>query len=233
VNGNYSFPNVPVGNDEVRAYHDGYIAESSGSFTVTQGTNTLVPTLKLPQAGIVTGTVTNASHVPIGGASVSIVTSTAGGVSYSASTTTNSSGQYTFSAVPVGSYVVHATATGYFPNSASLSVAPGPDAAPTIVLTAAPTITVTGPGTTASPGPVLGTLTPTFTWDAAAGVSGYVIYLYDLTAQKSFAFTAGASATSYTLAAGILTAGHDYSYTIRALDGSVSGPEGTSYKFQV
>jgi protocatechuate 3,4-dioxygenase beta subunit len=207
ANGNYSFPSVPIGATEVIVRANGYVAESSSSFTVSQGTNSVVPTLKLPQAAVVIGTITNASNAPVAGASVSIISNSAGGTSYG--TVTNSSGQYTFSNVPAGNYEIEVYVAGYYIyNSASFTVVAGADAAPKVVLTAAPTIIVTGPGTTASPGSVLNTLTPTITWDAATGVTGYEIFLFDVTAQKTYVFNAGASATSYKLAAGILTSGH-------------------------
>src|SRR6185369_11438949 len=41
--------------------------------------------------------------------------------------------------------------------------------------------TIGAPGSASSPGPVLSTLTPTFQWNAAAGATGYGLYIRDLT----------------------------------------------------
>ena len=58
-----------------------------------------------------------------------------------------------------------------------------------------------GPGTTASPGPVLTVTPPTFTWNAAASVTGYQINLHNNTTNTTVSYSVGASVTSYPLAA--------------------------------
>jgi hypothetical protein len=90
-----------------------------------------------------------------------------------------------------------------------------------------------GPGSTTSPGPVLTTLTPTFSWSAASGITGmtgYQVYLSDITAAKSTSYNVGTSVTSYTLPSGVLTAGDKYSWTVHVVEGSQSGPS-SSYMF--
>ncbi len=102
-----------------------------------------------------------------------------------------------------------------------------PPAAPTL---AAPVIV--SPGSSASPGPVLTTLTPTLSWNAVSGATGYQINLYDRTLGKTFTYTTGASVTSYTVASGVLTAGDSFDWNVHALNGTVSGPASIYLYFQ-
>jgi hypothetical protein len=109
----------------------------------------------------------------------------------------------------------------YFQTPAAVIAFPAPDA--------------TGPGTTTSPGTVLTTSTPTFQWNAVTGVSGltgYQINLYDSTLGKSYSYQVGASATSYTLPSGVLTAGDSFVWNVRILVGSQSGPPSAYFYFQ-
>jgi hypothetical protein len=97
-----------------------------------------------------------------------------------------------------------------------------------------PSPTVTGPGSSTSPGPILTTLTPTFTWNAVTsvtGFTGYQINLYDMTAKKGQSFVASPTATSFKLPAGALTAGHSYVWNLRLRDGGLTGPESLPYLF--
>jgi hypothetical protein len=92
-------------------------------------------------------------------------------------------------------------------------------------LTTLPIPTVLAPGSTVAPGPVLTTLTPAFTWKPiTTGITGYQLNLYDITSSKSFTYTTGASVDSFTLPAGVLTAGDKYVWNLRVLNGNVSGP---------
>src|SRR2546423_1032652 len=42
------------------------------------------------------------------------------------------------------------------------------------------------PGSATSPGPVLDSSTPTFTWEPVTGAAGYQLILYDISAGKPF-----------------------------------------------
>ena len=99
---------------------------------------------------------------------------------------------------------------------------------------ALPAPVVVGPGTTASPGPVLTTTTPTFTWKAETGVTftAYQLNLYDETAAKSYSYQIATTATSFTVPAGTLTAGDAFVWNLRLVDGTVSGPPSTYLYFQ-
>jgi hypothetical protein len=96
-----------------------------------------------------------------------------------------------------------------------------------------PAPVATGAGSTSSPGPVLTSLTPTLSWHAISEVTftGYQVNIFDVTAQAFASHAVGASVTSYTPATA-LTAGHQYVWNVRALNGTVSGPPGTYYYFQ-
>jgi hypothetical protein len=88
------------------------------------------------------------------------------------------------------------------------------------------------PGGTESPGPVLTTLTPTFTWQPVTGATGYQINIYDYTLKKFSSYKVGASATSFTIDSGVLTAGDSFVWNVRALSGSVTGPESVYLNFR-
>ena len=103
-------------------------------------------------------------------------------------------------------------------------------AAATPPVIAAPTST--GPGTSASPGPVISTLTPTLTWTGVSGVTGYSINLYNATTQTLLSYQVGASGSSFTVAAGVLVAGDAYVWNVRGLNGTQSGPPSGYLFFQ-
>ena len=105
----------------------------------------------------------------------------------------------------------------------------GPVAPPAPTL---PVPTVIGPGSSTSPGPVLSSLTPTFTWTASTGITGYQLNLGDSTSGRSFSYTIAASATSFTLPAGVLSNGDHYVWNLRSLNGSQSGSPSTYLYFQ-
>jgi hypothetical protein len=99
---------------------------------------------------------------------------------------------------------------------------------------ALPAPIVIGPGASTSPGPVLTTLTPTFTWKPVTSISGYTGYqinLYDETTKAFVSYVTGATATSYTLPAGALTVGNTYVWNLRLRDGAQTGAESLPYLY--
>jgi len=120
--------------------------------------------------GTITGTVRNsATGLGISGATVSI----AGG----ASTGTNSSGVYTFNGVNVGSYTLTASASGYNPSSAPVTVSSGATTTQDFSLAPADTQAPTIPTNLAAT-PVLPTQI-NLSWTASTdnvGVAGYKVY---------------------------------------------------------
>ena len=150
TNGQYTISDVPTGSYMVSASADGYQTSMSAPFMVSQGNNT-APTVALtvlptPVFGSVTGTVTDSKGQPIAGAFVVIspAPDATGGSTLTLPppgriqfAKTDSNGQYTFSQVPVGSYVVTAFALGFQKTlSAAFTVAQGANTAPTLMLAA-------------------------------------------------------------------------------------------------
>lgn len=230
--GVYTFPSVVAGTYIAEASKAGYLHAYSAKFTVVQGVNT-VPTFHLVAAGIVSGTVTDKSGVAVAGALVTIAASPVTSTSFHAGVLTDASGKYTFDSIPVGTYTVSASKTGYVSATSSVfTVVAGPDTAPLLKMTYIPLVTAIGPGTTSSPGPVLSTLTPKFSWNPVTGITGYEIYLTDLTTSKLSFLVFSASTTSWTPTSGTLVAGHKYSWNIRAYIGSTAGTYKDIYYFQ-
>ena len=119
-NGAYSFSNVPAGSYTLTASASGYSSQSS-STTVNSGAASTLDFQLTPSApggnGAITGRVTNVST----GASISAAT-----VSFSGhSTTTSSTGTYSFSSVAAGTYTVSVTHSGYISESATVTVNSG------------------------------------------------------------------------------------------------------------
>jgi hypothetical protein len=114
--GFYQMTNVAPGSYTLTASASGY---GSASSTVSVSTNTTTTgSFKLtPSTGKITGKVTNISN---GGAIYGATVKYSGG-----STTTNTSGIYTLSSVPVGTYTFTASANGYLSRSSSASVSSG------------------------------------------------------------------------------------------------------------
>ncbi|HST79224.1 MAG TPA: carboxypeptidase regulatory-like domain-containing protein [Verrucomicrobiae bacterium] len=113
--GNYQLPNVPGGNTQLTARASGY---QNYSIVVASGTQNTANFALIPSnaAGSVTGKVTSA----IDGTARSGVT-----VNYSGgSTTTNSSGAFTFSALPGGTYDFTAQLSGWVPVTIRATVQP-------------------------------------------------------------------------------------------------------------
>jgi hypothetical protein len=122
--------------------------------------------------------------------------------------------------------VIDGTTTG--PESAYLNFVVPPAAT-------LPAPVATGPGSTAKPGPVLTTSAPTLSWQAVTGVTGltgYQIYLTDLTASKTYSYQTGVSVDSYAVPAGTLAAGDTFVWDVRILVGTQSGPPSSYLYFQ-
>lgn len=106
-----------------------------------------------------------------------------------------------------------------------IGTTPAPRVSPTARFRLPPLLAPTpvGPGATAGPGPTLTTFTPTFGWTTAvAGFSSYRLDLADLTAGTTASYAVPATATSYTLATGLLVARHRYAWNLRLVDGTVT-----------
>jgi len=157
LKGNFSFPQVPPGMYTATAFKVGYEKTTTGSFTITAGQNTVIPTIVLKTLVLATvdGQVTDATTgKPIAGARVELSpapTPLAIGTTTTPNlpspvpqryffTTTDQNGNYSFQMVPEGSYIVSALAQGYEPaHSAPFAVSGPTTTAPKLALTPLPT----------------------------------------------------------------------------------------------
>ncbi len=96
--------------------------------------------------------------------------------------------------------------------------------------------TINSPGSTTSPGPVLANTTPTFSWNAASGATGYGLYIRDLTASgtplvypnSSGTTTTPLTGTSFNLPSGYLVNGHAYRWNMTSFTGSTESSTASS-----
>src|SRR5437763_582142 len=78
-----------------------------------------------------------------------------------------------------------------------------------------------------------GALTSTLKWHLpsgadASGVTGFLVSVYDVTQAKFYSYSvAGATATEFTLPAGVLKAGDQVVWNVRVVSGTVSGGPST------
>jgi galactose oxidase-like protein/carboxypeptidase family protein/glyoxal oxidase-like protein/Kelch motif protein len=118
--GNYKLSNVAPGTYAVTAAKSG-LGNSTQTVTVTSGTTTTA-NFKLAASGKIAGTVKNASGVVISGATV---TFKGGVIATTKSVTTSSTGTYLSGWIPVGSYTVTVSKSGFTTQSKSASVTAG------------------------------------------------------------------------------------------------------------
>jgi hypothetical protein len=91
--------------------------------------------------------------------------------------------------------------------------------------TAADAPVLTGPGAPASPGAVISTLTPEFTWDAVAGAAAYRLDIYKVGGLTPVYSNVSLTGTSVTVPAGVLISGAKYRWEMK----SYAGGTGLSY----
>ena len=118
--GHYAFASVPAGTYNVSASHSGYFVLTK-SVTVSSGSASTL-NFALATGGKVAGNVTNSSGVAISGASVNI---TGGSITTTVNTTTSSTGTYNSNWIPVGTYTVTVSATGFTKQSQTVNVPTG------------------------------------------------------------------------------------------------------------
>ncbi len=119
--GAYSFTNVTPGTYNVTASTTGFFSQTK-QVTVNSGA-TATLNFALATGGKISGKVTNSSGVAIAGAAVNL---TGGLVSTTLNVTTTSTGTYNSGWVPIGTYTVTVTASGYStPQTATVNVTTG------------------------------------------------------------------------------------------------------------
>ena len=87
------------------------------------------------------------------------------------------------------------------------------------------------PGNGTAPGPTIGTLTPTFTWNAASGAASYGLNVTLYPSGTPVYTSTTLAGTSYPLPGGILAAGTQYAWSMTSFNGGgeQSAPSGTYY----
>lgn len=120
ASGFYQFTNVTAGTYSVTASHSGFFS-STQSATVSSGATTTL-NFKLATGGKLAGTVTNSSGAAVSGATVSI---SGGSVATSVTLTTSSTGAYATNFIPVGTYTITVSATGFTTQSKTATVNTG------------------------------------------------------------------------------------------------------------
>lgn len=118
--GSYTFSNVAPGTYSVTASASTY-ASATQSVTVTAGA-TSTANFQLAATGSIAGTVKNSSGTKVSNALVSI---TGGEIPTTVTRTTNGGGKYNAGAIPVGTYTVTVSKSGYTTQSKSATVSKG------------------------------------------------------------------------------------------------------------
>jgi hypothetical protein len=91
---------------------------------------------------------------------------------------------------------------------------------------------LSSPGTSDSPGPAVANLTPTFSWSASAGATGYGLYIRDLTTDTLIYDNDNVpNSTQLALPAGYLVNGHAYRWNMRAKNASGFGDYTAGYLY--
>ena len=182
--GHYSFSNVSQGAYTLTASASGYLARSY-NVTATTGSTT-TQNIALSTAGVLQGKVSNGSGVGVSGATVNI---TGGVLSSSFSATTNSSGSYNFGWVPVGTYAVTVTASGYSSGSASATINSGQTTTLNVSLSSGAAASISGRVTSASDGHALVGATVS-TGSASTTTDGNGNYSFSSIGAGSYTLTA-------------------------------------------
>src|SRR5579864_1070651 len=118
--GFYQFTNVAAGTYSVTASHSGYFS-STHTTTVSGGATTTL-NFKLATGGKLAGTVKNSSGAAISGATVKI---SGGSIATTVTLTTSSTGAYATNFIPVGTYTITVSATGFTSQSKTATVNTG------------------------------------------------------------------------------------------------------------
>lgn len=181
ANGNYSFPQVPVGTGTITARELSGIDQGAAPVTVQQATNTYVNVI-FNGLGTVTGVAEDSAGNPVGG-TISI-TGGGGSTYYSYTTTAAADGTFIFTSVPAGSFTatLNASIDG-FSLFGMKTGAVSPSQTTSIVIQAQPSGSVVGriyhaDGSTPDAGAIV-SLT-------GAGVSGTVTVTSDSAGNYTF-----------------------------------------------
>jgi hypothetical protein len=120
TNGNYTFTSVAPGSKSFTASKSGYLSRSS-TVAVTAGVATTL-NFQLSTSGKIAGKVVTSTGAIISGATVKL---SGGVIATSVTLTTNSTGNYLSGWIPVGSYTVTVSKSGFTTTNKSTSVSAG------------------------------------------------------------------------------------------------------------
>lgn len=174
ADGSYALNNLPAGPTTIAASLSGF-QSGSAVVTVVAAATTAAPTITLASgSGSITGTVKSSSGAAIAGASVGFGAGT---------TTTNASGVYTLTSVPVGTAQLVASATGFQSVTQSVTVSSGATATANFTLAAATGGgTVTGKVTNISTGGILASATVNWSGGSTTSNTSGIYTLTNVTA---------------------------------------------------
>jgi phosphatidylinositol-3-phosphatase len=120
LSGDYRFSSVAAGTYSVTAQASGYFSRTKSVTTTSGATSTL--SFQLATGGIVAGTVKTSAGAAIANATVTL---TGGAIATTKTITTGSTGYYNSNWVPVGTYSVVVSASGYTSQTKTISVTTG------------------------------------------------------------------------------------------------------------
>lgn len=183
--GSYTLSGIPVGTIQLVASATGF-QNSTQNVTIQGGVTATANFTLVSGSGAVTGTVKDSSGAAIVGASVGY----SGGT-----TTTNATGNYTLSGVPVGTIQLMASATGFQSSTQNVTIQGGVTVTANFTLApAASTGTVTGKVTNISTGGVISGAKVSWSGGSATANSSGIYTLSNVTAGSQ---TITATATGY------------------------------------
>ena len=213
--GSYTLTKAPLGSYQLTAAAAGYTGQSQ-AVTVTPASTITAGFTLAPLAGSVSGVVTDAaSRALLAGATVSY----SGG-----QITTDSSGVYTLPGVTEGTYDVTSSASGYAPQTISVTVGPGQAASQNFALAPVGVGTVQGKVTDAVTGSPVAGATVSYVGGTTTSDSGG---MYTLASLPDGNTTVTATRTGYTdqSAVVVITTGSttNQDFALAPLPGSIKG----------
>jgi hypothetical protein len=118
--GYYTFPAVTVGSYTFTASLSGYLSRSK-TIAVSGGATTTA-NFQLSTSGRIAGKIVSGTGAALSGVTVKI---SGGSIATSTTLTTNSTGNYASALIPIGSYTVTASKSGFTTQSKTTTVATG------------------------------------------------------------------------------------------------------------
>jgi carboxypeptidase family protein/calcineurin-like phosphoesterase family protein len=128
--GSYALSNLPPGTYSITAGKSGWGSQTQAA-SVVAGANTSL-NFQLSTSGEIKGTITNTAGVAIAGASVNL---TGGAIATNRTVSSSSAGTYNSGWIPIGTYTVTVSASGYTSQQTTVSITTGQVAAVNFTIT--------------------------------------------------------------------------------------------------